>query len=195
MSVEERQLLRAMCGIVGRIQIQGDAMSAVTQPLGMTPDYAVGQKLAQAIQFFYPNPVLETRQGRLRSQVATLDRVAIQKQFVNRIPSQAGGVVRVCVAAGDREHSLPHQLAQRMIHLASLPLLSKTGGQPGHQSVMPIGGLQQQCSAVGTPLALIKPGYYGLVENSWEQQTLCCAIVRHSEASFAASNTVSTTCL
>src|SRR6266852_2743662 len=51
------------------------------------------------------------------------------------------------------------------------------------------------CCSFGTPLALIKPGYYGLVKNSWEQQTLCCPLVRHSDASFAASNTVSTTCL
>jgi hypothetical protein len=58
-----------------------------------------------------------------------------------------------------------------------------------------IGGLQQQSPAVGTPLSLIEPGHYRLAKNSWEQQTLCCAIVRHSEASFVAANIVSTTCL
>jgi hypothetical protein len=45
----------------------------MTQPLGVTPDYTLRQQLAHAIEFFYPNSVLETRQGRLRSQVATLD--------------------------------------------------------------------------------------------------------------------------
>ena len=79
MSVEERQLLRAVRGIVGRVQIDGDAISAMTQPLGVTPDHTLGQELARTIKFLYPNSVLETRQRRLRSQSATLDRIAIQK--------------------------------------------------------------------------------------------------------------------
>ena len=79
MSVEERQLLRAVRGIVGRVQIDGDAISAMAQPLGVTPNYALGQELTRTIEFLYPNSVLETRQGRLRSQVATFDRIAIQK--------------------------------------------------------------------------------------------------------------------
>src|SRR6266403_6069691 len=90
MSVEKRQLLRAVRGIVGRVQIDGDAIGAMAQPLGVTPEHALGQELAHAIAFFYPNSVLETRQRRLRSQGATLDRIAIHKQFVNWILRQAG---------------------------------------------------------------------------------------------------------
>src|SRR5437773_5799947 len=144
----------------------------MVQPLGVTPDYAVGQKLAHAIEFFYPYSVLETRQRRLRSQVATFDRIAIHKQFVNRIAGQSSRVVRVRVAAGDREHSLRHQLAQRMIDLAGLPLFSQAGGQSSHQSIAVIGSLQQQGSAVRTPLALIELGHDRLANNSWKQQTL-----------------------
>jgi hypothetical protein len=50
----------------------------MAQPLGVTPDHALGQKLARTIEFLYPNSILETRQRRLRRQVATLDRIAIQ---------------------------------------------------------------------------------------------------------------------
>jgi hypothetical protein len=82
-----------------------------------------------------------------------------------------------------------------MIDLASLPLVSKAGGQSRHQSILPIGGLQQQGSAVGTTLSLIELGHDRLAKNSWEQQTLCCAIFRHSEAFFVAANIVLTTCL
>jgi hypothetical protein len=60
---------------------------------------------------------------------------------------------------------------------------------------VPIGGLQQQGPAVGTPFALIELGHDRLAKNSWEQQTLCCAIFRHSEASFVAANIVLSTCL
>jgi hypothetical protein len=55
---------------------------------------------------------------------------------------------------------------------------------------VPIASLQQQGSAVGTPLSLIELGHYRLAKNFWEQQTLCCAIVRRSEASFVAANIV-----
>jgi hypothetical protein len=65
-----------------------------------------------------------------------------------------------------------------MIHLASLPLLSTTGGQSSHQAVVAISGFQEPGAAVGTPLALIELGYYRLAKNSREQQTLCCAIFR-----------------
>src|SRR5258708_2411885 len=75
-----------------------------------------------------------------------------------------------------------------MIDLASLPLVSQARAQSRNQSIVPIGRLQQQGSAVGTPFALIKLGYYRLAKNSWEQRTLCCAIFRHSEASFVAAN-------
>jgi hypothetical protein len=71
--------LRAVRGVVGRVQIDGDAIGAMTQPLGVAPDHALSQELARTIEFLDPNPVLETRQCRLRSQVATFDRLAIQK--------------------------------------------------------------------------------------------------------------------
>jgi hypothetical protein len=64
-----------------------------------------------------------------------------------------------------------------MIDLARLPIIPKAGTQSSHQVIVPIGGLQQQSSAIGTPLSLIKLGYDRLAKNSWEQQTLCCAIV------------------
>jgi hypothetical protein len=76
-----------------------------------------------------------------------------------------------------------------MIHLARLPIISEARGQSIHQSIMSIGGLQQEGSAVGTPLALIELGHDWLAKNSWEQQTLCRVIFRHSEASFVAANT------
>src|ERR1700722_12740610 len=105
---------------------------------------------------------------------------------MNRVSGQASRVVGIGVPAGDREHSLRHQLAQRMIDLARLPIISKAGAESSHQVIVPISGLQQQGSAVGTPLSLIKLGYDRLAKNSREQQTLCCAIFRHSEASFVA---------
>ena len=61
MSIEERQLLRAVRGIIGRVQIDGDAIGTMAQPLGVTPDHTLGQELARTIEFLYPNSVLEMR--------------------------------------------------------------------------------------------------------------------------------------
>src|ERR1700677_4240541 len=154
----------------------------------MALDHALGEKLTRTIEFLDSNPVLETRCRRLRSQVETLDWIAIQKQFVNRILGQTGRIVRVRISAGDREHTLCHQLAQRVIHLDGLALVAKARSQTSHQSVAAIGGFQQQGSSVRTSFALIELGCDRLAKNSREQQTLCCAIFRHSEASFVAAN-------
>jgi hypothetical protein len=56
-----------MRGIIGRIRVDGDEIGAMAQPLGVAPDHTLGQELAQAIEFLYPNSVPETRQRRLRS--------------------------------------------------------------------------------------------------------------------------------
>ena len=70
-----------------------------------------------------------------------------------------------------------------MIDLPGLPLILQTGSQASDQSVASLGRLQQQGPAVGTALPLVKPSHHGLGKNVGEQQTLCCGIVRHVEAS------------
>src|SRR5437870_13891543 len=102
MSVEKRQLLRAVRGIVGWVQIDGTAIGAMAQPLGVPPDHTLGQELTRSIEFLYPNFVLETRQRRLRSQIATLRRIALQKQSVNRVSGQARRGVDIGVADAHR---------------------------------------------------------------------------------------------
>src|SRR5271166_2809072 len=195
MSVEKRQLLRPLGGIVGRIQIEGDAAHTTAQPLGMALDHAGRQRLTQTIEFLPSDGVLKTRQRRLRSQIATRSRIAVQQQLVNRIGGQAGRIVGVRIAARDREHTLRQKFFQRMIDLARLPLVPQTPGQTADQSIATVGGLQQQGSAIGTALPLIELQHGRLGKNTGEQQTLCCAIVRHAKASLALANTVSITCL
>jgi hypothetical protein len=58
-----------------------------------------------------------------------------------------------------------------MLAASALPELAVSGEFTG--------GLQQQSSTVGAALSLIKLGNDSLAKHSWEQQTLCCAIVRH----------------
>jgi len=103
-------------------------------------------------------------------------------------------VVGIGIAAGNREHALRQQLAQGVIDLADLPLVSQASGQSFDQSIAAVRSLQQDGSAIGTAILLIKLQHGGLGKNLWEQQTLCRAIVKHAGAFLLASNTVSTTC-
>jgi hypothetical protein len=77
-----------------------------------------------------------------------------------------------------------------MIDLAGLSLLLQTSGQFIQQSQATISSFQQQCAAVRATISLIKMSHHRFAKNPWEQQTLCCAIVKHEEASGCASNTV-----
>src|SRR6516162_730754 len=109
---------------------------------------------------------------------------------MNGIARQAGRVVGVRVAAGNGEHTLRQQLMQGMIDLTRLPSVLQTGGEIIHQPQTTIGSLQQQSAAIRATISLTKLSHYRFAKNSWKQQTLCCVIVRHEEASNCASNSV-----
>src|SRR5271157_4736568 len=155
--------------------------------------HAVGQHLSQTVEFSRPDGVFKARQGWLRSQLTACDGIAVEQHLVNRVGRQAGRVVGVRIAAGNREHALRQQLAQGVIDLAGLPPVSQTSGQRLDQSVAAVSRLQQDGSAIGTAIQLIELQHNWLSENLWEQQTLCRAIVRHAKAFLAITNTVSAT--
>ena len=168
--------------VVGWVEVEGDEAGASTQPLGMAFDHAVGQRLSQTVEFSRPDGVFKARQGWLRSQLTACDRIAIEQHFVNGVGRQAGRVVGIRIATGNREHALRQQLAQRVIDLAGLPPVSQASGQPPDQSVAAVSSLQQNGSAIGTAIQLIELQHNWPSENLWEQHTLCCAIVGHAEA-------------
>jgi len=118
----------------------------------MALDHAGRQRLAQTIKLLRSDGILETRQRRLRGQIAARARIAVQEHLVNRIGGQAGRIVGVGIAAGDREYALRDQFPQGVIDLARLPLVSQTVSHAGDQSIAAVSRLQQQSSAVGTAL-------------------------------------------
>ena len=100
-------LKKALMGwVVGRIKVDGDAAGASLQPLRMALDHAVGQGFAQTVQFSRPEGVFKARQGWLRSQIAACNRIAVEQRLVNGVGRQAGRVVGIRIAAGNREHAL-----------------------------------------------------------------------------------------
>ncbi len=70
--IKKAQLLSAMRGIVGGIQIDGDQTRATVQPLTMPFDHRVGQCFGHAKQLFATHTIFKTREGGLRSQIFPL---------------------------------------------------------------------------------------------------------------------------
>ena len=59
--VEERELLLPVRGIVGVIQIDGDAAGAAPEPAALACDHDVGERGRQPEQLAAPDGVLEAR--------------------------------------------------------------------------------------------------------------------------------------
>ena len=75
---------------------------------------------------------------------------------MDRVGSQARGIVAVGITAGDAEEPLAQQVSNRMLDLAGLPTIGQAGGQPPAQLQRRIASLEQDRPAIGAAVPLIK---------------------------------------
>src|SRR5271154_5267135 len=129
------------------------------------------------------------RERRLRGQPLTLHRIATAEHLLDRIRSQPARIVRIRVAAADRIQALAHQITDRVADLTRLASLINRADQRLGQTQPPVARLQQDRSAIGTGVLLVKFSDDRLVEKIRKQNTLSCAIVIHAKASFMLRNT------
>jgi hypothetical protein len=87
-AIEKSELLLAVRGVVGGIQIDGDATGATMQTLTMSFNDAVRQRFRHAQQFLTIQSIFKARQGRLRSQILAVDGIPTDQQLVDRIRGQ-----------------------------------------------------------------------------------------------------------
>src|ERR1022692_41363 len=87
------------------------------------------------------------------------------------------------VTTGNRIQPLAHQIGDRVIDLARLPPIHDAVGQTLRQTQPIIASLQQNRSAIGTAVALVKLRHQRAAKQVGKQNTLCCAIVSHAKAS------------
>jgi len=92
-------------------------------------------------------------------------------------------------------NTLPQQLHQAVLDLASLTPVAQTIGHRLDQPITPVGRLQQHGTAIAGALPLVKGQHQGTLVQIAEQQTLCRGRIRQAKASLDAINTVWTTCL
>ncbi len=162
MPVEERELLLAVGGIVGRIEIDGDAPGTPVEPTAMLLDHGVGQPVCHVAQFAWTDVVLEPREGRLRGQRGAGEGIAVEEQLVDRIVHHAARVVAIGVATGDAKDALAEQLEALVLNLAWLPEIDEAARQALGQLELSVESLEQDRSAVRAGIGHVERGDDGL---------------------------------
>ena len=182
-------MLGAVRRIIRRVQIDRDPLGLALQAPAMPLDDGVGQRDPHPVQIRPIQRVLKARERRLRGQLLTLDRIATTEQLADRIGSQSARIVAIRITAGDGIQPLAHQIPDRVADLARLASVIDAADQRLGQPEPPIAGLQQDRSAVGTGMVLVKFGDDRLARQIRKQNTLSCAIVIHAKAFVVWGNT------
>jgi hypothetical protein len=129
MGVPERQLLRAVRRVIGRIEIDRDLLDPPVQPAPVALDHRVGQHRPHAIQLAGSDRILEPAERRLRRQGGAVDRIAAHEQFVDGVVGQARGIIGIGIATRDAVQALRQQVDERVLHLARLAGVLQARGQ------------------------------------------------------------------
>jgi hypothetical protein len=149
----------------------------------MAFDHALRQCLAHPVQIRTPHRILKPRQCRLRGQRRPTDRVTSDQQLLDRILGQSRGIVAVWIPAGDRLQALAHQIPDRVFDLARLPSVHDAARQALRQTQPLVAGLQQNCSTIGTAVALVELRHHRTAKQVRKQDSLSCDIFWHAKAS------------
>jgi hypothetical protein len=124
MSIEETELLGAMSGIVGRVHVDRNATRLAFDPFAMTADDGVGEGFGHGEEFLRGQGIFEMRQGRLRSQALSVDRIAAKQEFLNRIVGKAIGIITIGITGCDSVDPLSDKIERTMEHLGFLPRIA-----------------------------------------------------------------------
>lgn len=171
-AVEEGELLRAVRGILGEVEIDRDP-PRLGAPSAMLRDDGIGQRLAQAEQRARRDRILEAREGGLRRQARAVDRIAIQQQLVDGVVGQGVRVIRVGVPAREAEDALREEIPHGMAHAGRVPSVAQDARQRVDQAQATVRGLEQDRAAVRTRVGLVEGGDEGLGNEIREENRLC----------------------
>jgi len=122
--VEQAELLTAMDGIEGVVDVEGDAAWDLAEAVAVEADHG----LAHAQQLARPRQFLEARDGRLRTQRGTA-RQAAEGELEGRVVAQAVGVVGVLVAGGDHQHPEAQDVSHAVDDTLGCARIGDAGGE------------------------------------------------------------------
>ena len=107
MGIEQTQLLAAMHGVEGVVDVERNA----ARHLAEAPTIVIDHGTAHTQQGAGIGQVLQARDGGLRTQIGIF-RQAAHRQLEHRIAAQAVGVVAVLIARRDHQHAEADDLIQ-----------------------------------------------------------------------------------
>jgi len=149
-AVEETELLLAVSGIVGGIEVQQD-LAALPDLLAAETDELLPQDVVQAHQVTGRRRVLPAAESGLGAQ--RVSQGLIGDDLQERIVTQAVGVVGVFVSGDDLVEALPQQRQRVVLNAILVPRIAEQLGQLAGQTMALIEGAQGQKTGIAGNLA------------------------------------------
>jgi hypothetical protein len=130
----------------------------------------IDQRIGEADRVLQRRRVLQPRQRRLRTQVGAAVGQTPAGELERRIGAQAIQIVRVFIAAGDRENAGADHVGQRMDDPRRIATIRKTARQSFGDAKTPLRHRKQHHAAVrGEPTA-VESGCDWLARNGWKRE-------------------------
>ena len=166
-AVEEAELLLAVGGIVGGIEIEQD-LPALADLVGAEADELLAQPVVEVHQFAGGRHVLPAAERGLRAQrVAEL---LIGDDLQHGIVAQAVGVVGIFVAGDNLIDALPQQGQRVVAYAVVMPRIAEASGHLAGQMMALIKRSQWQQTGITGDLAAGKIGVDGSMTVEGEGQ-------------------------
>ena len=132
MGIEQPQLLAAVNGIEGVVDVEHDLLRHLSERGAVQIDH----RPSHAQQRARIGHVLQARERRLRGEIA-IRWQHILRHLEDRVGAQAGGVVAILVAGGDHQQAEADQIGQTMNDLILRSRIIDARGEPlGHPETL-----------------------------------------------------------
>ena len=159
MGVEQGQLLAAVNGVIGVVDVEHDARRHAVEAGAEQIDH----RQSHARQRAPRRRVLEPRQSRLRHQIATGLGQAPTGQLERRVEAQHVEVVAILISAGDGEQARCDHIGVGMGRARRIAPIGHAAGKQVGKTEPLLDPAQQQHAAVGRQPAAVEPGAQLLV--------------------------------
>jgi hypothetical protein len=160
MGVEHPQLLAAVDGVEGIVDVQHDALGHLPEGGAVRLNHGP----THADQGADVGQVLQARQRRLRAKIGPAGQ-ACQGNLEDRIAAQGAGVVGILIASRNHRRAKRHHIGQRVLNAAGVARIVRAVGEATGQSGAPFDLAQHQKAAIRGNGAAVKPGDDVLVKN------------------------------
>jgi hypothetical protein len=166
-AIEETELLLAVGGIVGGVEIEQD-LAALADLVATEANELLAPKLAQANQIASTSRIFPTTEGRLRTQ--SIAQFLIGDDLQQRIVTQTISVIGILVAGDNLIEALPQQGPGVMPHPTLLSAIPEESGPIVAQLMTLVEGPQWQQTGVASDLATGEISTDGLMTIEGEAQ-------------------------